>query len=138
LSEAAVSQILQAEISERVAAARECESNGHPDRAQCLREEADALSVATADESRRVISLTRGRTKHATRQLRMFNPQCGRELCALARVNMGGIREPSRSSGGDFSLSWSPARPAAVQGRASGLPRPRLRRSSEIHKPARR
>jgi deoxyinosine 3'endonuclease (endonuclease V) len=30
------------------------------------------------------------------------NPQCGRELCALARVNMTGTREPSRLSDGDF------------------------------------
>jgi predicted amidohydrolase len=33
----------------------------------------------------------------------------GRELCALARVNMSGTREPSRSSGGGFPVPWSRA-----------------------------
>lgn len=47
LSDAEVSQILQAEISERLAAARDCESSGHAARAQRLRQEAGALTTAT-------------------------------------------------------------------------------------------
>src|SRR5450631_1130365 len=44
------------------------------------------------------------------------HPQCGRELCALARVNMIGSREPGRSSGDDLPAPWSPAHPPAAQG----------------------
>jgi uncharacterized protein YqeY len=47
LSEAEVSRILQAEISERLTAARDYDSSGHPGRAQRLREEAHALTVVT-------------------------------------------------------------------------------------------
>jgi arsenate reductase len=48
LSEADVSQILHEEISERLATARAYESSGHPDRAQRLRQEAQALTAVTA------------------------------------------------------------------------------------------
>jgi arsenate reductase (glutaredoxin) len=48
LSEAEVSRILQAEISERLAAARGYDASGHPDRAQGLRQEARVLTTATA------------------------------------------------------------------------------------------
>jgi hypothetical protein len=42
------------------------------------------------------------------------HPQCGRELCARARVKMNGTQEPSRSSGDGFPVPWSPVhRPAA-------------------------
>ena len=50
--------------------------------------------------------------------------QCGRELCALARVNMSGTQEPSRPSDDDFPVPWSPAHPPAAQGSGKGLPRP--------------
>jgi uncharacterized protein YqeY/uncharacterized protein YndB with AHSA1/START domain len=46
LSEAEVGEILQAEIRERLAAARDFEDRGHPDRAQRLRSEADVLTGA--------------------------------------------------------------------------------------------
>jgi hypothetical protein len=44
LSEAEVSRILQAEVSERLAAARDYDGSGHPARAQRLRAEAHALT----------------------------------------------------------------------------------------------
>jgi uncharacterized protein len=50
LSENEVSRILQAEISERLTAAGDYDSSGHPGRAQRLREEAHALTaIATGD-----------------------------------------------------------------------------------------
>jgi uncharacterized protein YqeY len=49
LSEADVGQILRAEISERLVAARDFENRGHPDRAQRLRGEAGVLTAAAGD-----------------------------------------------------------------------------------------
>jgi hypothetical protein len=45
------------------------------------------------------VSGVAARESHAIEDV---HPQCGRELCALARVNMSGSREPSRSSDDDF------------------------------------
>jgi hypothetical protein len=44
------------------------------------------------------------------------HPQCGRELCALACVNMSGTQEPNRSSGDDLPVPWSPAHLPAAPG----------------------
>jgi hypothetical protein len=44
------------------------------------------------------------------------HPQRGRELCALARVNMGGTPEPSRSFGGDFPRGVVTSPPAGGSG----------------------
>jgi hypothetical protein len=44
------------------------------------------------------------------------HPQCGRELCALACVNMSGTQEPSWSSDDDFPVPWLPAHPPAAPG----------------------
>ena len=63
------------------------------------------------------------------------HPQCGRELCALARVNMSGSREPSRSSDDDFPRGMVTSPPVGGSGFVSMAC---LRRSSEIRKPDRR
>ena len=70
--------------------------------------------------------------------LRMANPRCRRELCDPAGVNMGGTREPSRSYDGSSPLPWSPAHSPAAQDSCKRPAEARLRRSSEIRKPARR
>jgi hypothetical protein len=46
------------------------------------------------------------------------HPQCGRELCALACVNMGGSQEPSRSSDDDFARAVVTSPPASGSGSA--------------------
>jgi hypothetical protein len=51
LTAAEAGQIVQAEISERLRAARDYESSGHAARAQRLRAEADVLAVAVSGES---------------------------------------------------------------------------------------
>jgi hypothetical protein len=48
LSAAEVDQVIQAEISERLLAARDYEHSGHADRAQRLRSEANALQLTIA------------------------------------------------------------------------------------------
>jgi uncharacterized protein YqeY len=50
LSAAAVGEIIQAEISERLQAARDYENSGHTSRAQRLRREASVLVSAASDE----------------------------------------------------------------------------------------
>jgi len=65
-------------------------------------------------------------------------PQRGRELCARARVNTSGSREPSRSSGGDFPRVMVASPPTSGSGFVSTACRACLRRSSEIRKSARR
>jgi hypothetical protein len=55
-----------------------------------------------------------------TARLRIYSqgtqPQCGRELCALARVNMSGSREPSRSSDDDFPCAVVTSPPTGGSG----------------------
>jgi uncharacterized protein YqeY len=51
LSAAEIDQIVQAEISERLAAAGDYERHGHADRAQRLRSEANALMAAMRAEA---------------------------------------------------------------------------------------
>src|SRR5262249_36271072 len=61
------------------------------------------------------------------------HPQCGRELCALARVNMSGSRELSRSFRDDSPPGAGlPAPPPAAQGSCNWPAGACLRRSSEI------
>ena len=45
-------------------------------------------------------------------------PQCGRELCALARVNISGTQEPSRSSDDGFPRAVVTSPPAGGSGSA--------------------
>jgi hypothetical protein len=66
------------------------------------------------------------------------HPQCGRELCALARVNMSGTENWAGRSTTTFPVPWSPAHPPAAQGSCKRRAEARLRRSSEIRKSARR
>ena len=66
------------------------------------------------------------------------HPQCGRELCALARVNMSGSREPSGRPTTASPAPWSPAHPPAAEGSCKWPAGACLRRSSEIRKSARR
>jgi hypothetical protein len=44
------------------------------------------------------------------------HPQCGRELCALARVNMSGTENRAGRPATTFPVVWSPAHPPAAQG----------------------
>src|SRR5262249_4102210 len=61
-------------------------------------------------------------------------PQCGRELWALARVNVSGGREPSRSSDSDFSRAVVTSPPSGGSGfglpACRGLPASIVRRSA--------
>jgi hypothetical protein len=53
--------------------------------------------------------------------------QCGGELCALARVNMSGTREPGRLSDDGFPVPWSPAHSPGAQGSCKRPAEGRLR-----------
>jgi hypothetical protein len=64
--------------------------------------------------------------------------QCGRELCALACVDMSGSRQPSRSSDDDFPAPWHQPTHRAAEGSCKWPAGACLRRSSEIRKSARR
>ena len=52
----------------------------------------------------------------ASERVQVLAQHRGRELCALARVNISSTREPSRSQATTFPVPWSPAHPPAVLG----------------------
>jgi hypothetical protein len=76
-----------------------------------------AVQVRHAMTLRRLAAAVKLTSTHLA-AIEDVHPQCGRELCVLACVSMGGTEEPGRPSGGGLPVLWFASPPAGGSGSA--------------------
>jgi hypothetical protein len=92
----------------------------NPDRREdvALRDSSWPSSRLSTDHPSIAKSHTRPGRMTLSAAIEDVRPQCGRELCALARVNMSSTQEPSRSSDDDFPRAVVTSTPTGGSGSA--------------------